>query len=65
MMDKEIIPELLQENFNANQLSRLSEELLFDSTARNKQIDAMQKFVKEFNQGKNKKPASEIIKSYL
>ena len=65
MMDKEIIPELLQENFNANQLSRLSEELLFNNTARNKQIDAMQKFVKEFNQGKNKKPASEIIKNYL
>jgi lipid-A-disaccharide synthase len=65
MMDKEIIPELLQENFNANRLESLSEKLLFDNTARTKQIDAMQRFAKKFNKSNNMQPVSKIIKSYL
>ena len=65
IMNKLIIPELLQKNFNANQLAKLSEKLLFDNKVRNIQISDMEEFIKKSKKNYNTHLASKIIQNYL
>ena len=66
VMNKKIIPELLQENFNLQNLLFESNKLLNQKEKIPKQLDAFDLFLAKFNSSKTEKQkASEVILKYL
>ena len=67
IMNKAIIPELLQENFTTQNLSNETQKLLYNSKESKKQIKGLKSCLSQFNAGTSnriEKP-KDIIKSYL
>jgi lipid-A-disaccharide synthase len=64
VMNKEIIPELLQENFIVKNLLRESKRLLYDTDSIKKQIKDFDEFLKQFHNYNVEKP-EHIIQDYL
>jgi lipid-A-disaccharide synthase len=66
VMNKKIIPELLQENFNLQNLLLESDKLINQKEKISKQLDDFDLFLAKFNLSKiEKQKASEIILKYL
>ena len=66
VMNKRIIPELLQENFNLQNLLLESDILINKKENKSEQLDDFDLFLARFNSSKiEKQKASEIILKYL
>ena len=66
MMNQEVIPELLQEDFTVQNLLQESEVLLFDESKRIEQLSIFTLFLQQFKDDKiHKQHAADVVEKYI